>query len=176
MRYTPITTYGCPSFPHPLVYENLPQSWLNGAITTYQGVGGSMYVMGQPITNAHDAKGAGDIPSNGIFDWDQARRIGDVTDGLSNTLMMGEYVHIEENCSQYYCSPPGNLRMWIASSGGPGNDTSYAFRVVTDYVPNTKIGRNEGVPFNHLAVRERTPRGNQFLPGRRERRLRPGRR
>jgi len=162
LRYTPIAAYTCPSFPHETVYTNLSYSWLNGAITTYQGVGGSLYVNGQVVTNAHDARGAGDIPPNGIFDWDKARRIADVTDGTSSTLMMGEYVHIEENCSQYYCKPPGNLRMWIASSGGSGNDTSYAYKVVTDYLPNSKFGRNDGVPFNHLPFGSEHPGGVNF--------------
>jgi len=165
LRYTPISVYACPSFPHDIVYKNLPQSWLNGGVTTYQGVGGSLYVDDQLVTNAHDAKGAGNIPPNGIFDWDTARRISEATDGTSHTLMMGEYVHIEQNCSQYYCKAPGNLRMWIASSGGPGNDTSYAFKVVTDYLPNSKFGRNDGVPFNHLPFGSEHPGGTNFSKG-----------
>jgi prepilin-type N-terminal cleavage/methylation domain-containing protein len=74
---TPVNTYLCPSDPRNLL--NIPNG--NGALTSYLGVTGSdnnVNIQFNGPTN-----GIFNIPSGGI-------RITDITDGTSNTLMVGE--------------------------------------------------------------------------------------
>jgi prepilin-type N-terminal cleavage/methylation domain-containing protein/prepilin-type processing-associated H-X9-DG protein len=74
---TPVKTYLCPSDPRPLTAPQ-PATF---AYTSYLGVTGS--------DNSVSAQVKG--PSNGIFDVSSAgTRLTDVTDGTSNTLMLGE--------------------------------------------------------------------------------------
>jgi prepilin-type N-terminal cleavage/methylation domain-containing protein/prepilin-type processing-associated H-X9-DG protein len=75
---TPVKAYTCPSDPRILTTPPQPG---NGALTSYLGVTGS--------DNSVAAQANG--PSNGIFDVSSpGTRLTDVTDGTSNTLMLGE--------------------------------------------------------------------------------------
>ena len=75
---TPVKTYVCPSDPRSLA---LPPKAGNGALTSYLGVTGS--------DNSVNAQFNG--PTDGVFDVSSSgTRLTDVTDGTSNTLMLGE--------------------------------------------------------------------------------------
>jgi len=63
-RFTLIPGYVCPSWIHPTIYEDLPNTFKNGTICTYQGVGGA-YPEVEPVTPA--SSGIGPIPQNGMF-------------------------------------------------------------------------------------------------------------
>jgi len=76
-------------------------------MTTYQGVAGA-YPKVSPYT---DDAGNGNVPMNGMFGVNFARRIADVKDGLSNTLCMGEWVQID---------PEGSSGAQVGSSVPPG--------------------------------------------------------
>jgi prepilin-type processing-associated H-X9-DG protein len=74
---TPVKSYLCPSDPRNLLA--VPNG--NGALTSYLGVTGS----------DNDVNAQFNGPTNGIFDVSSAGvRLTDVTDGTSNTLMVGE--------------------------------------------------------------------------------------
>jgi prepilin-type N-terminal cleavage/methylation domain-containing protein len=74
---TPVKTYLCPSDPRNLL--NVPNG--NGALTSYLGVTGS----------DSDVSAQFNGPTNGIFNVSSGGiRLTDVTDGTSNTLMVGE--------------------------------------------------------------------------------------
>ena len=60
-----------------------------------------------------------------------------MTDGLSNTLAFGEFVHHDITASSQYAAYPGNMRPWMdgsyssAEPGGPGDEVvSYAMKVL----------------------------------------------
>jgi prepilin-type N-terminal cleavage/methylation domain-containing protein len=77
----PVKTYVCPSDSRPLESMGYPNGYSQGAFTSYLGVAGS----DRGVT----AQFFG--PSNGIFDISSyGTRITDITDGTSNTLMVGE--------------------------------------------------------------------------------------
>lgn len=144
-KYTIVSCYICPSWPHPSVYRNMSANWLNGAMVTYQGAGGA-YPGVKPYTTLQE----GNSPHNGMFGMNRARRIAEVKDGLSNTLAMGEFVHIERAGSNCYASPPGNLRPWLLGS-------SYVMAMygckVVEYAINSTVDRfNDGICFNHLPM------------------------
>ncbi|NOY40456.1 MAG: DUF1559 domain-containing protein [Planctomycetes bacterium] len=149
-RYTVISTYICPSYPFEsaTLPGSLPFPWLEGAYTTYQGVGGALNGTEQSSL----ASGAGDLPDNGMFRWARPRRPSDITDGLSNTLAIGEFVH--RDCPSNGCEePPGNVRPWILGGTGEADSHpgSYASKVA-EHPPNSNVLRADGVGFNHLPM------------------------
>ncbi len=175
-RYTVISAYVCPSYPYPSVAEagTLPYFWLEGAYTTYQGVGGvnpdasgattvepGVVMSGEGVTIYLSA--AGDLPDNGLFAWRSQRRISQVEDGLSNSFAIGEFVH----CNGFgtLCSdPPGNVRPWVFGGTGEINNSpgSYAFKIA-EHPPNSNIDRGFGVGFNHLPMGSFHPGITQFV-------------
>ncbi len=160
-KYTAIAAYLCPSWPHPTVYRDLSSTWPlylgEGAITTYQGVSGA-YPNKAPYVS-----GDGRVPQNGMFGMGYVRRMGDVTDGLSNTLAMAEFVHIDQQ-KQSYGAPPGNVRPWILGMG-QSRQGMYTAKVLV-YAPNAKIERFvEGIPYNHMPMGSHHPGGMNVLLG-----------
>jgi hypothetical protein len=150
-RNTVVSTYLCPSWPHPLLFTT-SVSYMNGAITTYQGSNGAFPAAKQV------ACGLGNLPNNGLVRYGEGANASEalraasmptaaVRDGLSNTLFMLEFVHRDVDRGMY--KPlPGNVRPWILSSnGGKG---LYASKAV-QFTPNQLIDRtSDGTPFNHL--------------------------
>jgi prepilin-type N-terminal cleavage/methylation domain-containing protein/prepilin-type processing-associated H-X9-DG protein len=162
-RYTRVKTYICPSYPYDGVVRGSAQSYMNGAMTTYLGTGGIL-----PPPNASGIVGSsfGDMPMDGnyagIFGWKFYRDPVRVTDGLSNTFAMGEFVHRDFQGGTY-SQPPGNVRGWIM--GDNGSLATYTFRVLE--IPlNAKVDRiADGIPFNHLPMGSYHPGGANFVMG-----------
>jgi len=149
-----IQTYLCPSYPYPaLPYTNDSHDFLNTAITTYQGVGGT-YRPGDTDVDGGDHYGY--FPRNGIFGWEMVREIRDVTDGTSHTLAVGEFVQRDNLPNVDY---PSNVRGWIL--GANGGFGSYAFKVI-QYLVNTQANRNDGIRFNWLPMKSYHPGGANF--------------
>ncbi len=144
-RYTVIPTYLCPSYGGPAIVRDGWEDDMNGALTTYQGVAGTLRGGGEPKTESQEF---GDIPRNGIFGFGFIRRATEVTDGQGNTLMIGEFVHSDRSPNSPYAGFPGNVRPWILGA----NDTtgSYAVKVV-QHPLNADVNRaGDDVPYNHL--------------------------
>ncbi|MBN2295201.1 MAG: DUF1559 domain-containing protein [Pirellulales bacterium] len=162
-RYIDIPPFTCPSYPGLHVIESSPTDWLNGAITTYQGVNGAIYA-GQP-TDACSAYGA--TPRNGLFPWMNAnnrpRYIRDVIDGTSHTLAMGEFVHRDKKKlgSYDFHNWPGNCRSWIF--GGDGTCGNYTSKVVVHPINSLLDRTTDGVGYNHLAFGSPHPGGANFV-------------
>ncbi len=155
-RFTEISEYICPSFSRDTVIgtrETSVNIYSAGALVTYQGVGGAL-----GKGNASPSKSQyGDLPNNGIFAWKIQRRPGDVSDGLSNTLAIGEFVHED---SQYSSQPEqyrGNIRPWIMAAheeSTPERVASYVFKSL-EYRINALVDRgaaDSGVAFNWLPM------------------------
>ncbi len=157
--YTMIETYACPSYPHTKVVRNHNPSYMNGALTNYQGVGGTIYDTNQDVA---PSASFGDMPRNGMFGIADVRRESDVRDGLSNTLAIGEFVHRDLQGGTY-ATPPGNVRAWIL--GDNGTYGTYAFKVVEHGI-NVKLDRiADGVKFNHLPMGSYHSGGANFAFG-----------
>ncbi len=153
-----ISEYLCPSYPHPVLITNGAASYENGAMTTYQGMGGANNGGSfSPTTSSY-----GDIPNNGAFRFAKARSLGQMTDGTSNSIMIGEFVHLDFAAGAYD-QPPGNVRPWIL--GDNGSKGAYALKVA-QYPPKAKVNRAaDGIPFNHLPFGSFHPNGTLFLFG-----------
>ena len=162
-RYSIIRTYLCPSWPYPVNYAATTSASIlyPGALTTYQGVAGA-YPTQPPVTTSVN----GDVPKNGMFGYGYARNLGEVSDGLSNTLAIGEFVQIDVTAvaaAVNYSTPPGNVRPWIL--GAHGNGSLWASKVLVHPV-NVRVNRvADGIPFNHLPHGSMHAGGTYFLLG-----------
>lgn len=164
--HTPVASYICPSWPFQADYMN---SFYPGAICTYQGVGGSLIVQGSLIPPSEQiAASHGNVTKNGFFGWEIARRPSDIRDGLSHSLMFGEFCHIDSDPNSEFGKPPGNVRPWIfgGSGGSSGPGATYTFKVVVTEHINEPLARTEaGVHFNHLPFSSFHPGGANFARG-----------
>lgn len=155
--YTVIPIYICPSYPGGGLIQNAPASYMNGALTTYQGVAGTLRNKGEPIRKSSSY---GDLPENGMFGFGFRRKVREVIDGLSNTLAVGEFVHHDK--SGDYAGVPGNVRPWINGGNGTGWG-SYSFKVV-QYPINAPLERvKDNIPYNHLPFGSFHAGGANFL-------------
>ncbi len=161
-RYTVVHAYACPTWPHPVRYEGMTNNHQDGALTLYQGVGGALRP-GAPKTSASVA---GDMAANGMFGWAFARRMADVQDGLSNTLLMGEFTQIDlvaGSGSLDFSQPPGDVRAWIM--GGSPDIGLYTAKTIVHPI-NARVNRvADGVKFNHLPFSSFHPGGAHFAMG-----------
>ena len=167
-RYTSILCYLCPSWPYPTNYPSTTTiTQYPGALTTYQGVGGAYPTKG-PITTSPE----GNLPASGIFGWGFARAMGEVTDGLSNTLAIGEFTQIDVQkkagvVSPYdYSIPPGAVRPWIGGAYySTGNPCLWSSKVLV-YPLGARLSRTvDGIPYNYLPHGSFHPGGGSFLLG-----------
>lgn len=153
-RYTVVPTYVCPEWSDPIVFRNHPVSTLmNGAILMYQGVGGAVRA-GETPPPTHTSLVHGNTSNNGLFGWAAGRPLAFARDGLSNTLLLGEFVQrdvIAGSGSANFQPPPGNARPWIFGGTANSGRGSYAFKSVQNHGINARIDRvADGVFFNHL--------------------------
>ena len=156
-RYTLVDVYMCPSYPGESVIRGNPNRYGDGALTTYQGVGGVLIEDEPGIVTA----GHGDIPDNGMFRWQKVRRLNAVTDGTSHTLAIGEFVQRDKEGN--YAGYPGNMRAWILGATENDEKGSYAFKVI-EYPINADVQRTaDSIPFNHLPMGSEHPGGANFL-------------
>jgi hypothetical protein len=146
-----ITAYVCPEWSDPVVYRNMSNSLVNGTVLTYQGLGGAVRAGENPLPETLANRDHGATSNNGLFAWGQGRRLAFATDGLSRTLMFGEFVHRDVDPASPNASAPGNVRSWIFG-GTPGDGRgSYAFKSINNWGLNVKVSRDrDGVPYNHL--------------------------
>jgi prepilin-type N-terminal cleavage/methylation domain-containing protein/prepilin-type processing-associated H-X9-DG protein len=158
-RYTLVGVYICPSYPGASVVraDSNPANWKDGALTLYQGVGGVIISGQTTISSAH-----GNLPTNGMFQWQKVRRLSDAIDGTSNTLAMGEFVH-RDRTGTLYNNVQGNIRAWILGATSGSELGIYTFKVV-EYPINARLDREtSGIPFNHLPMGSYHPGGANFL-------------
>jgi len=153
-RYAVISAYVCPSWADPAVFRDQAQTYMNGAITTYQGSNGAHVSPNPKLVTSNQ----GDLPNNGLVisgDGVDAKeafatssvRFREVVDGLSNTMFVSEFVH-RDTVNGVPSAAPGNVRPWLLSNNGQRG--LYTAKLV-DLSPNQVVMRDVGgVQFNEL--------------------------
>ena len=156
-----IAAFSCPDWPDAKITASAAAGYEYqlGTVCTYAGVGG---VVIDPTTTTIPS-GFGRIPDNGAFTVKKEtlgligsrRKLSQITDGQSNSFMIGEYVHRNCRLGVFQEDPPGS------GNFAPGNmrppylsgylDAPYQFKVV-EYAPNTCLDRNLGINFNYLPM------------------------
>ncbi|TWT85950.1 putative major pilin subunit [Posidoniimonas polymericola] len=160
MRFEVVDDYVCPSYPESPLIRDDPSASKNGALTTYQGNGGAFVEVRQ---ERDPSPNYGALARNGVFRWgEKNRKLREVTDGLSNTYLFGEFVHTDR-LPGLYSELPGNIRPWMGSPLLSGdNRVSYESKVAA-LTPNTPIDREaDQWPFNHLPFGSFHPGGTLF--------------
>lgn len=168
---TVVNTYVCPSWDRDLVVTDVPNAWNYGACLNYQGVHGACRYSGEknsqtneqyPISDKGPAGEAwGEIPNNGIFCWGKAVAMSQISDGTSNTLLLGEWCYIDPSSSSAQNAKMGLCHAWIFGSNQ--SYVLYASKPFQNYGINAKNCSYElGVPYNHLPFSSRHPSGASF--------------
>ena len=176
-----IDSYICPSWIDERVIFGRVNGYENGALVTYNGVGGAL-LDGMDLSDPNLAvnSGFGKVPKNGAFQADEVavtttgsrgaptttlqfkgRRVkaAEITDGQSNSLLIGEFVHRDLIAATgQWAEAPGNVRPWYL---GGFQNAPYSFKVI-EFTPNTQINRDQGVQFNHLPFGSFHPGVTQF--------------
>ena len=162
MLYTLIEFYICPSYPHKKVYQpgSTTYSYQVGAMLTYQGVAGARKDLNIEVKASPSY---GDVPYNGMFGYERPRTISEIRDGTSNSLAIGEFVHLDKAIGSGYAAPPGNVRAWVrGDNGGWG---SYSFKVA-EWPPNADVDRDvSGIGYNDLPMGSYHPGATLFVYG-----------
>lgn len=156
-----VEAYTCTSWPYEKVTTSAAPNYEYrlGAIVSYTGVAGAIQGRGEKLVPSVE----GSIPDNGALlmgeglindrfptGIGQGRRLGEILDGQSNSLLIAEYVHINCEFGQIVEEDiPGNVRPWYL--GGFG-DVPYHMKVVEN-APNICVHRQKTpVPLNHLPL------------------------
>lgn len=153
-----VWAYSCPDWPDARVTTSVPAGYEYelGAVCTYSGVAGAIV----DATTKTVPSLFGPIPDNGAFTMEQIpvsgapqllgvrRKLSQITDGQSNSLMIGEYVHRNCRLGTFLEDPPGNTRPWYLSGY---QDAIYQFKNIV-YAPNSCYDRNSGINFNDLPM------------------------
>ncbi|MDO4583885.1 MAG: DUF1559 domain-containing protein [Planctomycetia bacterium] len=142
LMQTVISTYVCPSFPED-AFSPRPNTYKSGALCFYNGVAGAVRKRSENEEKSADdpntysdttqifSSSTGDIPNNGIFFWGKKIKPSQVSDGLSNTLMLGEipcpqireYTEVISHEYPYYARP------WLIATNGNSNRGFYNSKV-----------------------------------------------
>jgi prepilin-type N-terminal cleavage/methylation domain-containing protein len=168
-----IGAYVCPSWLDSPIVMGGQYEYQNGALVTYSGVGGAL-IDGLNLSDRElvTPSGYGEIPRNGVFQAEtipnpQTRRTifkgrvvrgAEITDGQSQTLMIGEFVHRDLLPTGDWDQSPGNVRPWYL---GGFQNAPYSFKVI-EFTPNIQVNRDQGVAFNHLPFGSYHPGMAQF--------------
>jgi hypothetical protein len=162
-----VETYICPNWPDARVTSKnaAPFEYQWGAVCTYAGVGGAVRSGSKLITSAYGA-----IPNNGAFTVRQEnlnifskplvgvpRKLSQIFDGQSNSLLIGEYVHRNCEFGMFTEEAPGNLRPWYLAGF---SDAPYSFKVL-ESPPNDCVTRFD-THFNYLPMGSFHPGITQF--------------
>jgi prepilin-type N-terminal cleavage/methylation domain-containing protein len=154
-----VAAFLCPDWPDAKVVASVPAGYEYqlGAICTYAGVGGAII----DESTKKIPSGFGPIPDNGAFTAKKEtvagapqllgsrRKLSQITDGQSNSFMIGEYAH--RNCNLGVVKddiPNSNMRPPYLSGY---QDAPYQFKVLEN-PPNSCLDRNLGIQFNYLPM------------------------
>lgn len=163
-----VEAYVCPDWSDPKVIGSAPPGYEYqlGAICTYTGVGGAVRNKGELLVPSS----FGPVPNNGAFTVTQVRVAGkppsligvprklqQITDGQSNSFLIGEFVHRNCQFGGFTEDAPGNVRPWYVAGFA---DAPYSFRILEN-PPNVCVSRAD-INFNYLPLGSFHPGITQF--------------
>jgi prepilin-type N-terminal cleavage/methylation domain-containing protein len=190
-----VDAFICPAWPDQQVIGSAPTGleYELGALVTYAGVGGYVFDENRdgaindndryllqygafpidlgtgPFKMTDIAVSGGGGPFGGGSGRDyigDVRRLKEVTDGASNTTLIGEFVHRECCFGQLVEDPPGNVRPWYL---GGFQNSPYGVRVLQE-LPNVCLSRYQQscvtgnvADFLHLPMGSFHPGLTQFV-------------
>ncbi|TWT39239.1 DUF1559 domain-containing protein [Blastopirellula retiformator] len=157
VRKSPINAYFCPSFDGQQVNTS-STNYSDGALFPYQAVGG-VYYNDSSLDRTLISATHGKIPDNGAFSFTGPRRAAAITDGMSNTLMIGEYVHRDRTGTN--SGIPGNVRVWTI--GALTNQAYYGGKIIYQDTINSRRDRTDGIQFSNLPFSSKHPGGANFV-------------
>ena len=164
-----VSSYICPSYPHPKVMTSSPIDYENGAEITYAGCGGAQPANGSaspcligstyPDNGAFNLIGPGTVAStgqtcgSGTTVMGAGRPLRQVSDGTSKTFMVGEFCHrdfyIQRNEWQV---PPGNMRPWFLAGNYQSTVPEIYHVKEFELSPNSKQTRTNAGGLNKLPM------------------------
>ncbi|EAQ81400.1 DUF1559 domain-containing protein [Blastopirellula marina] len=159
IRRTVIRGYICPSFSGNSS-NTASVAYSDGGLLTYQGVNGVYYNDSTLDSGLQGVAGAGFIPGNGVFRINGARPAAEITDGLSNTILIGDYVHADR--TGVNSGFPGNVRVWIVGAYSTVDGIYNTKAIYEDTINSPRDRANESVAFNHLPFSSQHPGGANF--------------
>jgi len=165
-----VSSFVCPAWTEARVILSMPAGYEYqlGAVCTYTGVGGAVREPDQELF----ASAFGQLPDNGAFTMTEElvgaslrlvgtrRTLRQITDGQSNSFLIGEFVH--RNCllGRYSEDLTGySVRPWYLSGF---QDAPYTFKTLEN-APNSCMTRGLGVDFNYLPLGSFHPGVTQFV-------------
>ena len=175
-RNVVVAPYICPSYPHPKVTTTSTGAadYENGAMVTYAGCGGAYLPPGE---SAPPCLVGGSYPDNGAFYLNgpgtratggacgaaagspitgEGRRLRQVTDGMTKSFMIGEYVHRDFPLPRVggWQPPPGNMRPWyLAGNQAGASSVPQIYHVKEfEYTPNINMTRMNAGGLNKLPM------------------------
>ncbi|MBA2114141.1 DUF1559 domain-containing protein [Bremerella alba] len=159
IRRTVVNAFICPSF------DGKPSNtatakYSDGALLTYQGVHGVYYNDATKDSNLSGIVSAGLIPSNGIFRINGTRKASEITDGLTNTIMIGDFIHRDRSGTNG--GFPGNVRVWLVGAYLTVDGIYNSKAIYEDTINSRRDRANDGVAFNHIPFSSRHPGGVNF--------------
>jgi prepilin-type N-terminal cleavage/methylation domain-containing protein len=167
IRDTVVNAYICPEWPGERLVTGDSSAFRNGALITYQAVGGSINSdtpAAQKVTTSY-----GDLPKNGVFGvnsglppYTRGVKLNQIIDGTSKTFAAGEFSH--RNYVSGFNDFPGNVRPWISGDNGSGKG-SYAMKAIMGLLINDPKER-EAIPeaqFNWLPFNSFHGTGAHFV-------------
>ncbi|MDO4573737.1 MAG: DUF1559 domain-containing protein [Planctomycetia bacterium] len=162
---TVISTYLCPSYGESAVFTDTTQPGphnLYGALCHYQGMGGvARYASDDTATITYVKPttlscSEGVMFQNGMFLWADRVRLATVSDGTSNTFLIGEFVIRNEGLGY------NNARAWLTGSNDNVYRCSYSMKWVTKYKINQKAVRGVDTTYTYLPFTSDHPGGGNF--------------
>ncbi len=169
VRDTIVEAYLCPDWPDIKVNGTAQPNFEYelGALCTYTGVGGAVRGTGEKLIPS----AFGVIPDNGAFTGRQEkisslvsaligvpRKLSQITDGQSNSFLIGEFVHRDCQFQSFTQEAPGSVRPWYVSGFG---DAPYTFKILEN-PPNICVSRSD-INFNYLPLGSFHPGITQFV-------------
>ncbi len=179
-----ISAFICPTWVDPQVHAGASPAfgYQNGALVTYTGNGGAVWVRrdqnGAVIERLEVKLIGGKYPDNGPFAllevpngssrpniMAKRRKGSEITDGQSKTVLIGEYIHRDCAIAQPCDDAPGNVRPWYLAGFQPRVDEVpdvYSYKELA-FPPNTQTTRLVAGGWNKLPMGSYHPGITQFV-------------
>ncbi|MBN2296178.1 MAG: DUF1559 domain-containing protein [Pirellulales bacterium] len=156
LEYKPVPDLLCPSF-HLKYYEAAGTKWYIQHYNPIMGAAGQdLYNGNGSYHQTRGPSGAGEFGTTGVLEIDKQHRIRDISDGTSNTFMVGELAWDNGTATR-----PVLPTHWVRSTTG-GSDSAYAYCCRNLKYPINSVPMIDG-DWNNCSFGSVHPGGCNFL-------------